>query len=598
MIIKLLMMIVLVAETSFCNAQAFVSESEAVTVASKYMQFYFDERTFVADNVDSIKQYRRNDHTLLYEVSYRNGNSVLVSGIKNIIPVLGYNESEEITSFFDIDEEMGLYYFIDKFATSIENIINRQSDTIIEQWTIILNDSISFYYQNNRSKYGPLLTSKWGQNYSNCGSDPNAYNYYVTETDDNCTYDYCPVGCVAVAMGQIMNYWKYPVYISNRSEQYDWCNMTDVLDADNENYLQERNAVSKLLRDCGVYTNTYYCVFNDCQSFAFPKNAKDVFVTRFRYSNNADLVRRYLNLRKWKNMIKSNVMAGLPVFYAAMEEDLTNGGHAFVCDGYNDNTGLYHFNWGWSGSGTWVSIDDIDSGSENWNILERAIIDLYPATNQDYCNYTINLSSHYNSYYNTYGYTFPQPYENVPQTATVLRSVPNSNSYPASWRTIPAGTTSEYVAHEEVLLQDGFVAEEGSDFYVHIIPCTLCDNDRTIVTSNNNLSDYDNETKLNYHEMVKDYYENDAEKRNGVPNPSAINIYPNPANDNITIEFTADYNSIEIYDSFGRKTMSRQVNTTTGQQVIDVDISGYPSGLYLVVVKNDTDRYYKRIVKN
>lgn len=79
---------------------------------------------------------------------------------------------------------------------------------------------------------------------------------------------------------------------------------------------------------------------------------------------------------------------------------------------------------------------------------------------------------------------------------------------------------------------------------------------------------------------------------------SDVNIFPNPANDNITISLAGSYNSIEIYDSFGRKVMSRQVEETTSQQVIDVDISNYPSGLYLVIVKNDNERYYKRIVKN
>ena len=79
---------------------------------------------------------------------------------------------------------------------------------------------------------------------------------------------------------------------------------------------------------------------------------------------------------------------------------------------------------------------------------------------------------------------------------------------------------------------------------------------------------------------------------------SSINIYPNPANDNVTISLTGSYNSIEIYDSFGRMMMSQQVNTTTSQQVIDVDISSYTSGLYLVVIKSDDERHYKRIVKN
>ena len=79
---------------------------------------------------------------------------------------------------------------------------------------------------------------------------------------------------------------------------------------------------------------------------------------------------------------------------------------------------------------------------------------------------------------------------------------------------------------------------------------------------------------------------------------SHISIYPNPANDNITIELSSDCHTIEIYDSFGRMMMSQQVAETLSQQLVDVDISKYPSGLYLVVVKNDNNRYYKRIVKN
>ena len=79
---------------------------------------------------------------------------------------------------------------------------------------------------------------------------------------------------------------------------------------------------------------------------------------------------------------------------------------------------------------------------------------------------------------------------------------------------------------------------------------------------------------------------------------SHISIYPNPANDNITIELSSDCHTIEIYDSFGRMMMGQQVTESLSHQVVDVDISKYPSGLYLVVVKDDNNRYYKRIVKN
>ena len=103
----------------------------------------------------------------------------------------------------------------------------------------------------------------------------------------------------------------------------------------------------------------------------------------------------------------------------------------------------------------------------------------------------------------------------------------------------------------------------------------------------------DSEINLSFSDKECDYIVGVDE----ISSQGSINIYPNPANDNITISLTADYNSIEIYDSFGRKVNGQQ-STVNSQQVIDVDISSYPSGLYLVVVKNGTDRYYKRIVKN
>jgi hypothetical protein len=73
----------------------------------------------------------------------------------------------------------------------------------------------------------PLLTTEWGQSYSNDWWDCNTYNYYVSATHDSCDCDIhqkCPAGCVATSMAQIMKYWNYPVWIPNKVEQYDWCN--------------------------------------------------------------------------------------------------------------------------------------------------------------------------------------------------------------------------------------------------------------------------------------------------------------------------------------------------------------------------------------
>ena len=49
-----------------------------------------------------------------------------------------------------------------------------------------------------------------------------------------------------------MNYWKYPVYLSNRVDQFDWCNMWDELNTTSAGYLLERHAVARLVKDAGV----------------------------------------------------------------------------------------------------------------------------------------------------------------------------------------------------------------------------------------------------------------------------------------------------------------------------------------------------------
>ena len=594
-------MIVMITVTSFCNAQTFVSETEAATVATRYMQFYFNERAYSNVNVDSVSQYIRDNHTLLYEVNYKNGNSVLISGVKNVMPVLGYSTSGDGMSFFDVDDEIGLFYFIDKYATCIENIINRQNDTINEQWNIILNDSISFYYQNNRTQYGPLLTSEWGQRYANNGYDPHAYNYYVTETDSDCkSYEYCPAGCVAVAMGQIMNYWKYPVYVPHKIEQYDWCNMQDVLDTNSVSYEQERNAIARLLRDCGEYSNTSYCFAGACQSFAFPEDAKDAFVNNFGY-NGANLVKRYLNLSKWDDMMKSEIMMGRPVFYAAFEENVFNGAHAFVCDGYNSNTAMYHFNWGWYSNvpNVWVSINDIDSGYGNWNILERAIINLYPSSSHSYCNFVLDLSYHYDNYYNVLEYTSPQPYENVPQTSTALRSVPNTNSYPASWCTIPSGKASKYVAHETIILQDGFVAEEGCNFHAYIEPCLSCDDDVAMTSTEHDDNIDRRYTNDDIHNNIN--FVNDNQKISTLSQSyeslHGITIYPNPTNDMFNVSFNNPEECIKHITIVNHQG-SIVVNKDNPNDNV-INMNNLSSGLYIVkIISNKENVYFEKVIKN
>lgn len=285
-------------------------------------------------------------------------------------------------------------------------------------------------------------------------------------------------------------------------------------------------------------------------------------------------------MQTWKNTIKSEIMAGRPVFYAAMDEVIQFEGHAFVCDGYNSGTDLFHFNWGWGNSGTWVSINDINSGGDDWTDLERAIINIHPNdTQQYYCNYTLPLETHYQLYYNILGFTVPEPYENVPGTFTRLTSVPDTLNYPASWRTIPNGAVAEYTAHEEILLQNGFVAEEGSDFYAHIVPCPSCSNraeQQGSMVGNTPTpfpSGYDNMPQQDSSET-------------GITEPNAIQklkVWPNPVSGMLHIELPDSETGIAqitVWNLLGKVVLQKENPHTP-----ELEITFLPAGMYLMQVR-------------
>ena len=576
---RLFIIIIEIAVLSlFGEAQTFVTEAEAVRVASNYMQSYFPDRNFEESNVGHCSTYTKDSITMLYEVSYQNGCSVLVSGIKNIIPILGYNINEDSISFFQDTLNYGLSYFVRKYASCIRSIIERQENTINSSWSIF-NDN-RLFINNLNSVYGPYLTTEWNQDHSNDEQDITAYNYYVSQ---NCGNGNCAAGCIPVAMAQIMNFWKYPVLNSDSTNQYDWCNMPDELITTSVYYRAEKEAISRLIQDCGSSIHIRYCI-SDCESFAWPHYAKNAFVDSFHYSSDADLIRRYMHLQRWKEIIKTNIINGLPVFYAAMEDDVFEGGHAFVCDGYDENTDKFHFNWGWGEGGDWVTLDSIDSGGYLWNNLERAIINIYPDTIQDYCDFTLSLETHYNHYYTILGNTSPAPYKNVPKTMTHLISVPNDVQYPASWRTIPMGATSEYTAHKTIVLRDGFHAERGSEFRAYINPCESCE---TNLRNGNEVMEK-SAAKKNF-EAKEGQFETQQPNR-------GISVYPNPNTGKFYVGLNNRQETIKQITLYG--ILGNQVAVENHLQSGVVDVSHFPSGIYVVkVLTNLGNVYFEKVVK-
>ena len=305
-------------------------------------------------------------------------------------------------------------------------------------------------------------------------------------------------------------------------------------------------------------------------------------------------------------MVISNLRSGIPVLYAGVSwktKEFDMNGHAFVCDGYNENTDKFHFNWGHTGSYNqlWCTIDSIIEGSYNWNHLERAVFNIHPGTTQNYCDFEMPLFLHYAQYYNMYGNTTPAPWLNVPLTFTRLTSVPNDPQLPSSWRTIPSGATSEYAAHEEIVLQDGFLAEPGCNFYAHIVPCPSCDSrsEDPFASASSAGDSVQGGLRTRHSARSAEPQTNAHSAGSAEPQTNAhtLTVYPNPTNDLLHIELAggAGIASAALFDLQGRTVRTRFI-ASANSQTAKVDMRNVPAGVYMLRVRDAEGKEYGRKV--
>lgn len=454
---KIPICIILVLLSVIGKAQQQVSISTAKTAAINTMRY--NRQIYTEADIDTVNLYVSGLDTLLYEVKFNDNHSVLLSGSKACLPILGYNFSYDDETTLDKFDEIppGLRFMIQEYIDQIELCFANDTITLwhASDWANLMS--------YNRDAYeifdviSPLISTKWGQSTSNDNYDCHAYNYYVPYTDNDCSCSdkHCPTGCVATAMAQIMNYWKHPVYHPwYGPNQFDWCNMPDKLITISPNYEKERNAVAWLMRICGLKVDMDYCIDGDCSSGAYISDSEDAFENYFQYSSDADFQRKFWhNDNTWLGRIKNNLNHEWPVLYAG-------GNHAFVCDGYRSDDS-FHFNWGWRGvwNDTWLTINNLSFGVHDYNSRQQAVFYIYPANNDDYCHITSSLDH----YFRLYRY-LDTVSTAAPKIFDTLVSVNRSSILNPKYRTVANGQNIEYVAHKKVKLIDGFHAEEGSHF--------------------------------------------------------------------------------------------------------------------------------------
>jgi len=277
---------------------------------------------------------------------------VLIAGDDATEPVLAYS----LTSSFPL---VGMPDHVRSWLEGYEKEIrhNRKAEAraeIRQQWEDLLEGRTT---SNDKASVSPMLTTIWNQSpYYNalCPYDTAAHTRIVC-------------GCTATATAQIMKYFSHPAqgygtcsYTHNQygvlsadygATTYQWADMPDSLTSSSS--ATEIEAVATLIYHIGVAVSMNYSVNGSggktaSYGYGGEPSSENAFKYNFKYSPYVWTAFRIdYDLASWKALMKNELNNGRPILYAGYDE--RQSGHAFVCDGYN-NQGLFHFNWGWGGS--------------------------------------------------------------------------------------------------------------------------------------------------------------------------------------------------------------------------------------------------------
>ena len=216
-------------------------------------------------------------------------------------------------------------------------------------------------------------------------------------------------GCVATAMAQVMNFWKWPsvgtgshTYTDPTSgatltanfgaTTYQWASMPVPFT------FSPNNAVATLMLHAGISVDMSYSSAEsgayvlsietygiNCAQYALP--------TYFHYKPSLKGIPRFgevegygdLNVdsvaeANWIAMLQAELNAGRPIIYDG-EEPANAGGHCWVCDGWETSGNMFDFNWGWSGfNDGYYTVNNLAPSSlgSNLNLDQGAIIGIEP----------------------------------------------------------------------------------------------------------------------------------------------------------------------------------------------------------------------------
>ncbi len=297
---------------------------------------------------------------------------IIISNDDVADPILGYGFESHI-DFRNIPP--GLEYLLGEYKSEILSAKKQKlksNETIQEKWMNYSSDEFELGLKSY-TVGDHLLETQWGQGLAFNDSCP----------DDPVTHSQCVVGCVGVALGQVLNYWGCRVFPDGSVSPYtpDRFSSSISLNFYDKDYNWNDigsvpGATAQFLYHCAVAVESDFGDSNIGTSADF-NMVRFALVNYFGFNaQNPVLKTSYLD-NQWKNMLKNEIDAERPVIYTG-KCDTCSKGHAWVIDGY-DIYDKFHCNWGWTGQDNgFYSLSDLTPDNEDYTSDQRAVLGIEP----------------------------------------------------------------------------------------------------------------------------------------------------------------------------------------------------------------------------
>lgn len=363
---------------------------KAQRIGEKFMK---ESTSFRNRSVSSALVYTYSDSEgtpYIYIFNVSGSGFVAVSAEDRVKPILAYStegtfSAEDIAPAFNFT----IKSYTDDIQYIRENDVERLSD-IADEWTRVEKTGRVKAVRNTRT-VPILLETLWNQNYP--------YNALCPE-DDGGNGGNVYAGCVATAMAQVMKYFNhpvqgtgshsytpggwghpyYPTQTANFGETfYNFERMPMQLDSTSTE--EDIFYIAQLQWHCGVGVEMMY---GPDGSGAYSEDVPNVIGSYFGYNPDAEvLYKDWYWKDDFSEMLKSELDLGRPLYYSG-QDDGGGGGHAFVCDGYDEND-FFHFNWGWDGKdNAWCAMGALNTTKYAFNTYNSVVQGFYPVDDEYY----------------------------------------------------------------------------------------------------------------------------------------------------------------------------------------------------------------------